>query len=115
LVPARELVERLSFAQLIARHLAEARGWNAEQPPADLLQQSVYSQLAGYEDLNEAARRLFGSTRRKIAASPPPLEWGAHATEQTCDINGAVITLSRARSPSFALIRLVVRHALARS
>jgi hypothetical protein len=71
LVLVRELDERLGFGELIARHLADSRGKNTQLPLADLLRQSVYSRLAGYEDLNDAARlsrdptfRLIGS--RKI-------------------------------------------------
>jgi Transposase DDE domain group 1 len=50
------LDERLGFGELIARHLADSRGKNTQLPLADLLRQSVYSRLAGYEDLNDAAR-----------------------------------------------------------
>jgi hypothetical protein len=71
LVLVRELDERLGFGELIARHLADSRGKNTQLPLADLLRQSVYSRLAGYEDLNDAERlsqdptfRLIGS--RKI-------------------------------------------------
>lgn len=71
LVLVRELDERLGFGELIERHLADSRGKNSQLPLADLLRQSVYSRLAGYEDLNDAERlsqdptfRLIGS--RKI-------------------------------------------------
>jgi hypothetical protein len=71
LVLVRELDERLGFGELIERHLADSRGKNTQLPLADLLRQSVYSRLAGYEDLNDAERlsqdpsfRLIGS--RKI-------------------------------------------------
>jgi Transposase DDE domain group 1 len=71
LVLVRELDERLGFGELIARHLADPRGKNSQLPLADLLRQSVYSRLAGYEDMNDAERlsqdptfRLIGS--RKI-------------------------------------------------
>jgi Transposase DDE domain group 1 len=71
LVLVRELDERLGFGELIARHLADPRGKNSQLALADLLRQSVYSRLAGYEDLNDAERlsqdptfRLIGS--RKI-------------------------------------------------
>ena len=71
LVLVRELDKRLGFGELIARHLADPRGRNSQLPLADLLRQPVYSRLAGYEDLNDAARlsqdptfRLIGS--RKI-------------------------------------------------
>ena len=71
LVLVRELDERLGFGKLIARHLADPRGKNSQLPLADLLRQSVYSRLAGYEDMHDAERlsqdptfRLIGS--RKI-------------------------------------------------
>src|ERR1700675_156596 len=54
LVLVRELDERLGFRELSARHLADPRGKNSQLPLADLLRQSVYSRLAGYEDLNDA-------------------------------------------------------------
>ena len=50
-VLVRELDERLGFGELIERHLADARGKNTQLPLADLLRQSVYSRLAGYEDV----------------------------------------------------------------
>ena len=52
----RELDERLGFGELIARHLTDSRGKNAQLSFADLLRQSVYSRLAGYEDLNDTER-----------------------------------------------------------
>jgi Transposase DDE domain group 1 len=71
LVLVRELDEGLGFGELIERHSADSRGKNSQLPLADLLRQSVYSRLAGYEDLNDAERlsqdpafRLIGS--RKI-------------------------------------------------
>ena len=56
LLLVRELDERLGFGELIERHLADARGKNLQLPLTDLVRQSVYSRLAGYEDLNDAAR-----------------------------------------------------------
>src|SRR5262249_29325467 len=55
----------------IEQHLTDSRrGKNTQFPFADLLRQSVYSRLAGYEDLNDAERlsqdptfRLIGSER----------------------------------------------------
>jgi hypothetical protein len=39
------------------RHLSDSRqGKNIQLPLADLLRQSIYSRLAGYEDVNDAAR-----------------------------------------------------------
>ncbi len=68
LILVRELDERLGFGELIDQHLTDSRGKNIQLPLADLLRQSVYSRLAGYEDVNDAERlsqdpalRLIGS------------------------------------------------------
>jgi hypothetical protein len=66
LVLVRELDERFGFGELIERHLTDARGKNTQLPLADLLRQSVYSRLAGYEDLNNAARLSQDPTFRLI-------------------------------------------------
>ena len=71
LILVRELDERLGFGELIEQHLTDSRGGkNTQFPFADLLRQSVYSRLAGYEDLNYAERlsqdpafRLIGSEK----------------------------------------------------
>ena len=53
----RELDERFGLSELIGQHLVDFRtGRNRQFPLADLLRQSVYSRLAGDEDLNDAAR-----------------------------------------------------------
>lgn len=57
LILVRELDEHLGMSQLIAEHLTDLRGTNTRLPVADLLRQSVYSRLAGYEDVNDAERR----------------------------------------------------------
>ncbi len=52
-----ELGERFSLCALIGEHLVDSRtGRNRQFALTDLLRQSVYSRLAGYEDLNDAAR-----------------------------------------------------------
>jgi len=57
LILVRELDERLGLGELIEQHLRDPRrGKNSEFPLADLLRQSVYSRLAGYEDVNDAER-----------------------------------------------------------
>ena len=57
LIVVRELDERLGMETLIAEHLSDSRqGLNTQFSLADLLRQSVYSRLAGYEDLNDAVR-----------------------------------------------------------
>jgi hypothetical protein len=55
LILVRELDERLGFGELIQQHLTDSRrGRNTQFRFADLLRQSVYSRLAGYEDVNDA-------------------------------------------------------------
>jgi hypothetical protein len=55
----RELDERLRLSELVDRHLSDSRrGKNIQLPLADLLRQSIYSRLAGYEDVNDS-ERLF--------------------------------------------------------
>jgi hypothetical protein len=71
LLLVRELDERLGLGKLINEHLSDTRqGENTKFPLADLVRQSVYSRLAGYEDLNDAVRvsadptfRLLGSKK----------------------------------------------------
>src|SRR6516165_11890216 len=71
LILVRELDERLGLGDLIAAHLSDARrGKNTRLPLADLFRQSVYSRVAGYEDVNDAERlaqdpafRLIGSEK----------------------------------------------------
>ena len=67
----RELDEQLGLGDLIAEHLSDSRrGKNTQLPLADLFRQSVYSRVAGYEDVNDAERlsqdpafRLIGSEK----------------------------------------------------
>jgi hypothetical protein len=67
LILVRELDERLGFGELIERHLTDSRrGNNTQFPFADLLRQSVYSRLAGYEDVNDAERLSQDPTFRLI-------------------------------------------------
>ena len=57
LVLVREVDERLGFGELITQHLSDSRrGKNLQLPLADLFRQSVYSRMAGYEDVNDAER-----------------------------------------------------------
>jgi len=75
----RELDERLGFSDLIVQHIADPRGKNTQFPLTDLVRQSIYRRLAGYEDVNDAERlsqdptfRLIGSEkiRERGAALP---------------------------------------------
>src|SRR5215471_508188 len=84
LLLVRELDERLGFGELIERHLTDGRAKNTQLPLPDLVRQSIYSRLAGYEDVNDAERlsqdpafRLIGSAKiwERGAALPSRLHW----------------------------------------
>ncbi len=69
LILVRELDERLGLGKLIDEYLSDSRqGLNKKFPLADLLRQSVYSRLAGYEDLNDAERVSADPTFRLIGS-----------------------------------------------
>ena len=69
LILVRELDERLGLGELIDEHLSDSRqGTNKQFTLADLLRQSVYSRLAGYEDLNDAERVSIDPTFRLIGS-----------------------------------------------
>jgi hypothetical protein len=69
LILVRELDERLGFGELITQHLSDSRrGKNTQLPLADLFRQSVYSRLAGYEDVNDAERLSQDPTFRLISS-----------------------------------------------
>src|SRR5713226_1067755 len=85
LLLVRELDERLGLNALITENIMDdRRGKNTQLPLPDLLRQSIYSRLAGYEDLNDAERlsqdptfRLIGSEKiwDRGAALPSRLHW----------------------------------------
>jgi hypothetical protein len=85
LILVRELDERLGLEAIMAEHLSDSRhGLNTQFRLSDLLRQSIYSRLAGYEDLNDAQRlstdptfRLIGSPQRwdRTAALTSTLHW----------------------------------------
>jgi hypothetical protein len=54
--PAKGPKQHLGLSQLIEQNLTDPRGTSTRLPLADLLRQSVYSRLAGYEDVNGAER-----------------------------------------------------------
>ena len=69
LILVRELDERLGLGELIDEHLSDSRqGTNKQFTLADLLRQSIYSRLAGYEDLNDAVRVSADPTFRLIGS-----------------------------------------------
>jgi hypothetical protein len=85
LLLVRELDERLGLSALIIENIMDdRRGKNTQLPLPDLLRQSIYSRLAGYEDVNDAERlsqdptfRLIGSEKiwERGAALPSRLHW----------------------------------------
>ncbi len=69
LILVRELDERLGLEKLIEEHLSDSRqGLNKQFTLADLLRQSVYSRLAGFEDLKDAERLAADPTFRLISS-----------------------------------------------
>ena len=92
LVLVRELDERLGLSELMERHLSDSRrGKNIQLPLADLLRQSIYSRLAGYEDVNDAARLSQDSTFRLIG-SRKIWERGAALTSRLQSFETEVLT-----------------------
>jgi hypothetical protein len=69
LILVRELDERLRLGDLIAEHLSDQRrGKNTQLPLADLFRQSVYSRMAGCEDVNDAERLAQDPAFRLISS-----------------------------------------------
>ncbi len=59
----------MGFGEFIAQHLTDSRrGKNTQLPLADLFRQSVYSRIAGYEDVNDAERLAQDPTFRLISS-----------------------------------------------
>ena len=59
----------MGLGELIAEHLSDLRkGKNTQLPLADLFRQSVYSRIAGYEDVNDAERLAQDPTFRLIGS-----------------------------------------------
>ena len=85
LLLVREMDERLGLSALIVENIMDdRRGKITQLPLPDLLRQSIYSRLAGYEDVNDAERlsqdptfRLIGSEKiwDRGAALPSRLHW----------------------------------------
>ncbi len=81
LILVRELDERLGFGELIEQYLTDSRGKNTQFCFADPLRQSVYSRLAGYEDLNDA-ERLFQDPTFRLIGSEKIWDRGAALTSR---------------------------------
>jgi Transposase DDE domain group 1 len=92
LVLVRELDERLGLSELMDRHMNDSwRGKNIQLPLADLLRGSIYSRLAGYEDVNDAARLSQDPTFRLIG-SRKIWERGAALTSRLQSFETEVLT-----------------------
>jgi hypothetical protein len=92
LVLVRELDERLGLSELVERHLSDSRrGKNIQLPLVDLLRQSIYSRLAGYEDVNDAARLSQDPTFRLIG-SRKIWQRGAASTSRLQSFETGVLT-----------------------
>ena len=65
LLAYRELDEAFALTAMADEVLTELRtGWNVQHSMRALLRQSVYSRLAGYDDLNDAERLAIDPVMR---------------------------------------------------
>src|ERR1700680_3232094 len=110
LILVRELDERLGFSELIEQHLTDSRGKHTQLPLADLLRQSVYSRLAGYEDVNDAERLSQDPTFRLIG-SRKIWERGAALTSRLQSFETEVLTQEENLAGLAALNRELVAKA----
>jgi Transposase DDE domain group 1 len=107
LVLVRELDERLGFSGLIARHLTDSRAKNTQLPLADLLRQSIYSRMAGYEDVNDAERLSQDPTFRLIG-SEKIWERGAALTSRLQSFETELLTQEKNLSGLTAINREMI-------
>jgi hypothetical protein len=111
LILVRELDERLGFGELITQHLSDSRrGKNTQLPLADLLRQSVYSRIAGYEDVNDAERLSQDPTFRLIG-SEKIWERGAALTSRLQSFETDLLTQEENLTGLAALNRELVAKA----
>jgi hypothetical protein len=111
LILVRELDERPGLSVLIERHLIDSRrGKNVQVLLSDLLRQSVYSRLAGYEDVNDAERLSQDPTFRLIC-SKKILESGAALTSRLQSFETEVLTQEENLAGLAALNRELVATA----
>jgi hypothetical protein len=121
LVPYRELDDMLGLTVIAGNSLADARtGKNGRHALVGLLCQSVFSRLAGYEDVNDAERLRHDPAMRWIvggkaaqgsAASPSQIgrfetQWLAADKNllALADLSGQWIDRVHARSPPRAIV-----------
>ena len=107
LLLVRELDERLGFGELIERHLTDERAKNTQLPLADLVRQSIYSRLAGYEDVNDA-ERLSQDPAFRLIGSEKVLERGAALTSRLQSFETELLTQAENLAGLAALNRELV-------
>ncbi len=111
LILVRELDERLGLSALMERHLMDSRrGKNVQLSLSDLLRQSINSRLAGYEDVNDAARLSQDPTFRLIG-SRKIWERGAALTSRLQSFETEVLTQEENLAGLAALNRELVGKA----
>jgi Transposase DDE domain group 1 len=86
-----QMDERLGFGDLVERHVVDSRREICRLSLADLLRESVYSRLAGYEDLTDAARLSQDPTFQHIGAQII-WEFGAAVTCRSLSVDTALLT-----------------------
>jgi hypothetical protein len=107
LLLVRELDERLGFGELIERYLTDDRAKNTQLPMTDLVRQSVYSRLAGYEDVNDA-ERLSHAPAFRLIGSQKVLERGAALTSRLQSFETELLTQAENLAGLAALNRELV-------
>jgi len=107
LILVRELDERLGFSDLIAQHVTDPRGKNTQFPLADLVRQSVYRRLAGYEDVNDTERLSHDPTFRLIG-SEAIWERGAALTSRVHSFETELLTQDKNLAGLAALNRELI-------
>jgi hypothetical protein len=101
----------LGLGDLIAQHLTDSRrGKNTQLPIADLLRQSVYSRMAGYEDVNDAERLSQDPTFRLIG-SEKIWERGAALTSRVQSFETELLTQERDLAGLAAINRELIAKA----
>ena len=98
------------FSDLIAPHLTDSRAKNTQLPLADLLRQSIYSRMAGYEDVNDAERLAQGPTFRLIG-SEKISERGAALTSRLQSFETELLTQGENLSGLAAINRALIAQA----
>ncbi len=98
------------MGELIQRHLTDGRGKNTQLPLTDLVRQSIYSRLAGYEDVNDA-KRLSQDPAFRLIGSEKVLERGAALTSRLQSFETELLT----QQENLAGLALISRDLIAKA